>query len=323
MTMQVRFWGTRGSLPKAMNAASVENKIVTALKAASGRTFADDDAAAGFVRDELTFPQRGTYGGASSCVEIEPGGNEFVICDMGSGLREFGLDSLGRIGNGSMEGTYHIFLSHPHWDHIMGFPFFVPAFNPNNIIKFYGGHDNIEAVLKRQQENPSFPVPLEFMGAKREFVQLELGETYEIAGMMVSVKKQHHHGDSFGYRFEKDGKVLVYSTDAEHKLEDPDEIESVVGFFNNADLLIMDTMYSLADAISIKEDWGHSSNIVAVDLCHQAGVKHLAMFHHEPVYDDEMIFKVHGETLRYEEIMRGGSTPLTITCSYDGLKLDV
>lgn len=321
--MQVRFWGTRGSLPKAMPAALVEEKIVAALQAANGRTFDDATAAAGFVREELTFPQRGTYGGASSCVEIETGDKEFVICDMGSGLREFGLDSLRRVGDGSMEGTYHIFLSHPHWDHIMGFPFFVPAFNPNNTIKFYGGHADIEGVLRRQQENPSFPVPLEFMGATREFVQLDPGKTYDIAGMSVTTKKQHHHGDSFGYRFEKDGRTLVYSTDAEHKLEDPEEIDSVVTFFKDADVLIMDTMYSLADAISIKEDWGHSSNIVAVDLCHQAGVKHLAMFHHEPVYDDEMIFKVHGETLRYEEIMRGGGTPLTITCSYDGLELAV
>lgn len=321
--MRTRFWGTRGSLPTAMKAASVEQKIIGALRAGSGRMFEDDETAQEFVNKELTFPQRGTYGGASSCVEIETGGNEFVICDMGSGLREFGLDSMRRTGDGSMVGTYHIFLSHPHWDHIMGFPFFVPAFNPANTIKFYGGHADIEGVLRRQQENPSFPVPLEFMGATREFVQLEMDKTYEIAGMTVSAKKQHHHGDSFGYRFEKDGRVLVYSTDAEHKLEDPEEIDSVVGFFKDADLLIMDTMYSLADAISIKEDWGHSSNIVAVDLCHQAGVKHLAMFHHEPVYDDEMIHKVHGETLRYEEIMRGDCTPLEITCSYDGLELTV
>lgn len=321
--MQVRFWGTRGSLPTAMKAASVEDKIVAAVKAAGGRTFADEAAVQGFVRDELEFPHRGTYGGASSCVEIEAGGNEFIVCDMGSGLREFGLDSLRRIAEDGREGTYHVFLSHPHWDHIMGFPFFVPAFNPNNTIRFYGGHADIEGILRRQQDNPCFPVPLDFMGAKREFVQLDLDTSYDIAGMKVTAKKQHHHGDSFGYRFEKDGRVLVYSTDAEHKLEDPEEIESVASFFKDADLLIMDTMYSLADAISIKEDWGHSSNIVAVDLCHQAGVKHLAMFHHEPVYDDHMIYKVHGETLRYEEIMRGDCTPLEITCSYDGLELAV
>lgn len=320
--MQVKFWGTRGSLPVAMKADKVRGKIIQALQAARGKALDDDQAIADFVDSELDFSVAGTYGGASSCVEIDFGDDEFVLCDMGSGLREFGFDSLRRINEGHKAGRYSFFMSHPHWDHIMGFPFFAPAFMPTNQLKIVGGHD-VEFALRRQQDNPSFPVPLDFMGAPREFVRMTDGEVLDLGGFTVKIRKQPHHGDSFGYRFEKDGKAVVYTTDAEHKLDDFDDFEAHIEFLRDADLVIFDTMYSMADAISVKEDWGHSSNIVAVDMCHQAGAKHLAMFHHEPVYDDAMILQNHTETNRYEELVRPGDTPLNISCAYDGMVVDL
>jgi ribonuclease BN (tRNA processing enzyme) len=93
-----------------------------------------------------------------------------------------------------------------------------------------------------------------------------------------------------------------------------------IHFFREADLVICDTMYSLADSVSMKEDWGHSSNIVAVDLCHQARAKCLALFHHEPTYDDEDIQRMHEESIRYEELTRDG-LPLDVICAYDGLEV--
>ncbi len=316
--MHVKFWGTRGSLPVAMKADAVRGKIVKALGEARGRTFQNDQEINDFVDQELDFSVAGTYGGASSCVEIDFGSDEFVICDMGSGLREFGFDSLNRISGGEKTGTYRFFISHPHWDHIMGFPFFAPAFMPSNALTITGGHD-VESALRRQQDNPSFPVPLEWMGAPREFVTMADGATQTVSDFTVTIRKQPHHGDSYGYRFEKDGKVVIYTTDAEHKLDDIDEFQAHVEFMRGADLVIFDTMYSMADAISVKEDWGHSSNIVAVDMCHQAGVKELAMFHHEPVFDDAMILQNHRETIRYEELVRPGDLSLKVTCAYDGL----
>ena len=92
-------------------------------------------------------------------------------------------------------------------------------------------------------------------------------------------------------------------------------------FFGGADLVICDTMYSLVESVTMKEDWGHSSNLVAVDLCRAAGAKRLALFHHEPTYSDEDIARMHRETIRYEEINREGSPPLEVICAYDGLEL--
>ncbi|MEO1220412.1 MAG: hypothetical protein AAFY42_03550 [Pseudomonadota bacterium] len=125
--MQVRFWGTRGSLPVAPHASTIADKVADALLHASGKTFSDRQAALHYTRTELDFAVGQGYGGATSCVEIDVGHGAFVICDMGSGLRELGLDTLKRLGDGRTK-EWHFFLSHLHWDHIMGFPFFVPAF---------------------------------------------------------------------------------------------------------------------------------------------------------------------------------------------------
>jgi ribonuclease BN (tRNA processing enzyme) len=160
------------------------------------------------------------------------------------------------------------------------------------------------------------------MGATIEFVQLEPGRTYEIDGLSVRAIAQRHGNDSYGYRFAKDGKTVVYSTDSEHKYERLDAHYPFVEFFRDADLLIFDAQYSLADQISVKDDWGHSSNMIGVELAQLAGVKHLVMYHHEPVNDDRTLDQILGETRRYEEISRSDPKhKLKITSAYDGLEI--
>lgn len=321
--MQIRFWGTRGSLPVAPHASTVAEKVAQALLAAGGRSFESEDAARSFVKDELEFAVGHTYGGATSCVEIDLGSGAFIVCDMGSGLREFGLDSLRRCNVDGRPQEYHFFLSHLHWDHIMGFPFFVPSFLEGAKIVIHAGHADAEEALRRQQEEISFPVPFDWLKADFTFVTLETGQEYPIGDVTVSVMEQHHSHSSFGYRFrDAEGKVAIYSTDSEHKIDRMDGEADVVQFFGDADLVVCDTMYSLADSVSMKEDWGHSSNIVAVDLCHEARAHRLALFHHEPTYSDADIQRMHEETIRYEELTREGS-PLEVICAYDGLCVEV
>jgi len=313
----VRFWGTRGSLPVALTARDVRAKLLGALRAARGRPLASESDLESILAS-LPFAATGTYGGHSSCVQIDTGGPEFVVCDMGSGLRPFGQAATAE-RNGIAQ-TFHIFLSHLHWDHIMGLPFFVPAFIPGNRVVIYGSHAGLEAALRRQQDKPSFPVDFSIFGAKLEFVHLEPGRTREVAGLAVTSMLQRHAGDSYGYRFESSGKAIVYSTDSEHPLAHAEHAERFVGFFRDADLVIFDGMYSLADAISVKADWGHSSNIVGVELCQMAGARHLCLFHHEPVFDDAAIDAVLGETRRLEEITRT-SRPLHVSAAFDGMEI--
>lgn len=319
--MLVRFWGTRGSLPTPLSGDGIRKKVFSALSTANGRTFADDTAIDEFIDTELEFPVRSGYGGNSACVEIEAGRGEYLICDMGSGLRELGQRVIETHGAGTPQ-TFNFFMSHPHWDHIMGLPFFTPAYIPGNKLRIHTCHAIMEEALRQQQSDPCFPVNFDFFGSDIEFILLEPGTTYDVAGVEVRAIRQPHHGDSYGFRFEADGKSAVYSTDAEHKLKSKEETDAFIEFYRNADVVIFDAMYSMADMMTMKEDWGHSSNIVGVDLCHRAEAKHYCMFHHEPIFDDETIHNVLEETTRYEEIMRKDHA-LKVSTAYDGLEIEL
>ena len=319
--MRIRFWGTRGSLPVSLTAAAIEQKIVDALIAAAGRTFRSRKEALSFVERELPFAVSHTYGGNSSCVEIDIGADEYILCDLGTGARPFGHHAIAKLGPGK-PGTFHVFLSHLHWDHIMGFPYLAPAYIPGNRIVIYGCHDGIEQAFRRQHSAPCFPIDFSQLAAAIEFVRLQPGTRHRIAGLEVTPKRQLHGGDSYGYRFEHGGKVVVYSTDSEHKTDNARVMGEFVKFFDEADLVIFDAMYSLADTVSVKEDWGHSSNIVGVELCQLARVKHLCLYHHEPVYSDVEIASVLEETIRLEQITRKAHQ-LKISSAYDGMEIVV
>lgn len=316
--MLVRFWGTRGSIPVAMTSAEVQRKLVTALVAAAGRGLDTAGKARAFVENELDFSIANTFGGNSSCVQIEAGGPDYVLCDLGSGARAFGNNLLAT--RGPAGHRVHVFMSHLHWDHIMGFPFFMPAYLPGNHVTIYGCHDTLEEAFRRQNQAPSFPVDFSRMEARIEFVRLDPDRDHEVAGLRVRAKRQHHGGDSYGYRIEKAGKVVVYSTDSEHKQDDPEEVKAFAEFFREADLVIFDAQYSLADAISVKEDWGHSSNVVGVEMCQLARARRLCLYHHEPIFDDERIARLLAETRRLEEITRVDHR-VEVWAAYDGLEI--
>lgn len=318
--MKVVFWGTRGSLPTPLSAKAVNAKIVNALVkgAAAGLTTAEKARA--FCERELSFAEARTYGGNTACVQIDTGG-DYLICDLGTGVREFSLAALAKHGPTKPQ-TYHVLVSHVHWDHIMGFPFFVPAFIPGNTIKIYSCHEHLEAAIRGQNKGPCFPVEFEKLAARIEFHRLEPGARHDIAGTSVTSFAQLHGNDSYGYRIERGAKSVVYTTDAEHKPENAAEMERAAEFFRGADVVIFDAMYSLAESISVKEDWGHSSNVLGVELCQMAGAKKLVLFHHEPVNDDARIDAVLAETIRFEEITRSGA-PLEVVAAYDGLTLEV
>lgn len=313
--MHVRFWGTRGSLPVALTATEVRGKIIAALTAADGRTFASPAAIEAFA-DNLPFAVAGTYGGHSSCVEILAGGPEHVICDLGSGARALAQAKLQQWGPAAQ--TYHVFLSHPHWDHLMGFPFFTPAYIPGNRVIIHGCHAQLAEAVRLQMVPLCFPVHFDGLGASIEFDVLQPGKIYAIAGLEVTAMAQRHGGDSYAYRFTGGGKSVVYATDSEHRPGDHEEFRACADFFRDADLVVFDAMYSLADAVSVKADWGHSSNIVGVELCQAAGARRLALFHHEPVHGDEALCRILAETRRFEEITRTGA-PLEVLAAYDGL----
>ena len=318
--MLVRSWGTRGSIPVALTSADIRRKIESALLLAISKGIDSPEKLRQFLDNDVFFSVAQTYGGHSPCVEIETGGKEYLACDLGSGARVFGSHLVSARNPGPI--VVNVLMSHVHWDHIMGFPFFAPAYVPGTVIRIFGCHDVLEQAFRMQQSAPCFPVDFSALAAEIQFVKLDPGTTVDIAGFQVTPKLQRHTGNSYGYRFERDGKTVVYSTDSEHKLDDSSETEAFIAFFRNADLVIFDAMYSLLDAVSVKEDWGHSSNIVEVELAQLAKVRHLCMFHHEPSFNDERIDSVLNETIRFEELTRG-DRPLKIRAAFDGMEIEV
>ncbi len=320
--MRIRIWGARGSLPTSLNAAALQEKLVAALVAGSGKSLNTREKAHEFVMHELDFRISHTFGGNSPCVEIDSGAGEYLLCDAGSGLRAFGQQVLRTHGAGKPQ-TYHLVMSHLHWDHIMGFPLFAPLYIPaGNRVVIYGCHAELEAAFRRQHQAPSFPVEFDQLAARIEFVTVKPGDKITIGDITASAMLQAHGGDSYAWRFEREGRSFIYSTDSEHKLDNGEVTRRFADFFRNADLVVFDAMYSLAETQSVKADWGHSSNVVGVELCQMAGVKKLCLFHHEPMFSDEQILRIWRDTRRYEEITRG-SAPLEVLCAYDGLEIAI
>lgn len=319
--MRVYFWGTRGSLPASLTAAEVRSKVIAAIAAAGDRSFDGPDAIAEFVDGNLPFATRGTYGGNTACIQICDFGeseDEYVICDAGTGLRDLGAS----LAPFRKPEVFHLFISHLHWDHIQGFPFFTPAFIPGNRIHVYGCHADLEEAFVSQQRAPHFPVPFKAMQADIDFTMLRPETTYEIAGLTVQCLLQNHPGDSYGYSFTHGGKRIVYSTDSEHKREAQSPFYPFFDFIDGADLLIFDAQYRLLDAIGLKENWGHSNNIVGVELAVAGKVKRLCLFHNEHTCDDKTFDRFLADTRDYLKIY-APSSPLSIDLAYDGFEIEV
>ena len=209
---------------------------------------------------------------------------QYFVCDMGSGARAFGEHVLAR--QAQRPATVNVFMSHLHWDHIMGFPFFGPAYRA----RVPPAHPRLPRGARARLPPAAGPalLPGAVLRARRldRVRAARAGRDVPDRRREGHAQLQLHSGDSYGYRFEAGGKTVVYTTDSEHKLEKAARREKFAIFFRDADLVIFDAMYSLAEAISVKADWGHSSNVVGVELCQMAGAKRLALFHHEPANDD-------------------------------------
>lgn len=327
--MKVHFWGTRGSLPTSLTAEVIREKVKRAVIAALQQVESEDEIDL-FLDQKLPFSVTRTYGCNTSCVEISNDTEEYILLDAGTGIRDF-ANAYMRAGNASKQSVFHIFMTHLHWDHVQGFPFFVPAFIPGNKIIFHGYHEDIEKVIRHQMDAPTFPVPFDALGADIEFdIQPPL-TPFEVAGFKITTIEQNHPGISYGYRFEKGGKVVVYSTDSEHKEDAYEEGYRFIDFFMDADVLIFDAQYTLADATFTKANWGHSSNVMGVELAARARVKRLCMFHNEPVANDaeldEFLFNsrmyseiYHSES---EESENGKRYPEQISLAYDSLEIEL
>lgn len=249
------------------------------------------------VRGSIPTPGSRTrrYGGNTSCVEVRSG-DTLLVFDAGTGLRELGVQLL---RSKPKALTVHLFLSHPHWDHIQGFPFFGPAYVDTTTIYVYGpqGDDKNYQLLSGQMANAYFPVRFSDLGARIVPRTFE-GDSVQIGDLRVSCFGQKHPGGSMGFRVDRGNKSVVFATDSEldQLLLDPAQAtrsplalrklpDSLVSAVRGAQLLIADAQYT-DEEYATKVGWGHPRASTVVDLALQAGVRQLALTHHDPMHGD-------------------------------------
>jgi phosphoribosyl 1,2-cyclic phosphodiesterase len=260
------------------------------------------------VRGSIPVPGPGTvrYGGNTACVEVRTDG-EIIVLDAGSGIRELGLALEAEFGSRPI--NLSLLITHVHWDHIQGFPFFAPSYGDKNQIRIFGynGTDaGLEQILTGQMATPFFPVALYDLPGKIQFENLKVMD-FQIGKVRVRAKLLNHPGVCVGYRILSSGGSIAYLPDNEpydaFKLHSPkseqfspvetkrraqEDRAELVKFLQGSDVLILDTQYT-DEEYQTHVGWGHGSLSMAVSLARDAAVRKLILFHHDPTHDDEMI----------------------------------
>ena len=290
MTYTITFWGTRGSIP-------------------------------------TPGPQTARYGGNTSCVAVEGGKDELVILDAGSGIRPLGRQlHMSGTGNGKMSAD--ILMSHTHWDHIQGLPFFQPLNVKGNSVRIYGSAQEgvgLESILDRQMDPMVFPIPLRALAAELTVTEIA-GGAFEIDGFTVEAFRLRHPGTTLGYKLVpvRGGATMAYLTDNElgsgGNYDVPgDWRRQLVAFLGGVHTLVHDGMYS-EELMALRSGWGHSTPKQAVELAAECKASRLILFHHEPEHDDEMIDRLLAKTQREAKDL---APRLTVEAASEGMQLNL
>lgn len=315
---EITFRGVRGSIPTPLSSGQIQEKMAMALERAKPEDLANPSSRKAFI-DGLPLEVRGCFGGNSSCVQVRMG-EENLVFDAGTGIRELGLEWMkGEFGKG--RGRAHIFLTHTHWDHIQGLPFFVPFYIQGNQFTINSPLEDIRERLVGQQDPAYFPVPFHAYSADFEFTDLKGQARIKIGDATITWMEMCHPNKSYSFRVDYCGRSFIYATDSEYKNLGKEDLKPTVDFFKDADLLVFDSQYTFGEGLE-KRDWGHSSTFIGVDLAVDANVKQIAFYHHEPDYSDFKLKEIFRQTQKYLKPIAPQSK-LEMFLAYEGLTVDL
>jgi phosphoribosyl 1,2-cyclic phosphodiesterase len=300
--MKFRFWGVRGSIPSP-------------------------------------GPRTVRYGGNTTCIEVRSGDGTLIVVDAGTGLYALAQDLMARRAAGGGDIRANIFITHSHWDHIHGLPFFIPLFVKGSRVCLHGAHDpvtgkGIEHVMAVQLQNSYFPVSEERMDAAIDYRTLQVGQPHHIGDTRIDNVVMNHPVTNLGYRISCQGKSLFFTGDHEpfynpHPAGHPEhaalaqeiarrqrEIDAAI---EGVDALIVDCSYTIEE-YPAKQGWGHGTFDGALEMALRAGAKALYCTHHEPTRSDDELEAVFAQALaRFEGRLNG----LRVALAREGLEVEL
>lgn len=324
MGLKVNIFGSRGSIATPQSAYTIEEKVLCALHGFFQAGYSEEKDIAKYF-ESLTRSQKSSFGGNTACYKVDSD-KQMIIIDGGSGLRSIGAQLM-KEECGQGNGEVHIFLTHFHWDHLVGFNFFIPLFIPGNKIHLYGVQDEIHEFLKVLFKKPYFPIEYKALGAEIHYHQLEPRVPFQLNDMTITPYQLDHPDPCWGYRIESDGKSYAHCVDTECIRVSRKDLGEDLPLYQNADLMIFDAQYSLNEAIQ-KTNWGHSAAVIGLDIAKREHIKQAVFVHHDPYASDKQIEEIVTECIKTDELQKkrakqkGEDVFDTSWCfGYDGLEI--
>jgi phosphoribosyl 1,2-cyclic phosphodiesterase len=301
MSFQLKFWGVRGSIPSAPLPQDWVYHIEGVLRNFFASGFRDPAHFSRFLQNvELT--SIGGYGTATTCVEVKCGKTQLIL-DGGSGIRNLS-DSIMSGATGRVRGPFHILMTHFHWDHIIGLPFFTPHFIPGVEIHYYAVQEDLESLIRGVFRKPYFPVAFEDLLSHVHFHVLEPRKAFKIDDVVITPYLLDHPDPCWGYKIEYAGKCYAHCVDTEGTRVTPDELGLDLPLYQNVDLMYFDAQYTLPE-LAYKANWGHSAPQVGIEIALREKIGHVLFSHHDPTARTENIIELRRQTNDYfQSLMR-------------------
>jgi len=316
--MNIKFWGVRGSIPSPLSADEIREKIKKSILLSRNVDTSTDDKLDHFL-GQLPPSLYGTYGGNTPCISIELSTGPILVLDIGSGARNLGYYLMEKY-----PGTknIHILMSHTHWDHIQGLPFFLPVYDENSTLIFYSPKKDLEERLIFQQQPMYFPKAFHDLPCIKIVKTIPEKSKIEVdSNLSFYAYKLIHPGDSYAFKIVHKDKFIIYATDTEFYQINEAFIDKTVELWGEPEVLIFDAQYTPEEYIK-KVHYGHSTSIVAVDIAVKCKTKKLILFHHEPMYTDDFIDNTVRKAKEYLDVVEPGNT-MEIIGAYEGLEITV